>query len=45
MQWMQGAMMLETAYFSYNPTHTSKDFWQRLRMNKELVMKIFIGVS
>jgi hypothetical protein len=43
-QQMQGVVMLETDYFADNSTYTVKDFRRRFGMNKELFMKIVIGV-
>jgi hypothetical protein len=43
-QWTHGVVMLEADYFPDNPTHAPKDFRWRFRMNKELSMKIVIGV-
>jgi hypothetical protein len=40
---MHGVVMLETEYFSDNPTHKPKVLWQHFRMNKELIMKIVIS--
>jgi hypothetical protein len=43
-QRMQGAVMLESDYFADNAIHTPLEFWHRFRMNKELFMKIVVGV-
>jgi hypothetical protein len=42
---MQGAFMLESGYFAGNAIHTTLEFRRRLKMTKELFMKIFIGVQ
>jgi hypothetical protein len=43
-QRMQGAVMRESDYFADNAMHTPLEFWHRFRMNKELFMKIVVGV-
>jgi hypothetical protein len=40
---MQGAVMLESGYFTSNAIHNPLEFWRRLKMSKEV--KIFIGVQ
>ncbi|KAK1596770.1 hypothetical protein QYE76_000124 [Lolium multiflorum] len=34
------AMLLYANYFNDNATHSSKEFWRRFRMNKELFLKM-----
>jgi hypothetical protein len=42
---MQGAIMLESGYFTGNAIHNPLEFRRSLKMSKELFMKIFIGVQ
>jgi hypothetical protein len=37
-------LMLENDNFTDNSTHEPKKIWRRIKMNKELFMKIVIGV-
>ncbi|XP_071681333.1 uncharacterized protein [Lolium perenne] len=38
-----GAMLLDADYFNDDATHSPKEFWRRLRMKKELFLKIVHG--
>ncbi|XP_051210928.1 uncharacterized protein [Lolium perenne] len=39
-----GAMLLDADYFNDDAAHSSKEFWRRFRMNKELFLKIVRSV-
>jgi hypothetical protein len=39
------ALLLDSNYFNDDATYTSKDFWWRFRMSKDLFMRILFGVT
>jgi hypothetical protein len=41
---MDGHAILYAYYFTDHPTCTKKEFWRRLRVNKELFMKFLHSV-